>query len=72
MKNGLQEIAKKCREFRISRGYRQIDVARDTGYTSMNVSAFENGRNDNGTILYWYFQHGFEIGGGCNAEKTED
>ena len=39
----------------------QSDVARDTGFSVGNVSAFETGRNDNSIILLWYMSHGMTL-----------
>lgn len=54
----VELIGDVCRDFRKELGYFQIDVARDTNYSLENVSAFENGRNDNSRILLWYIAHG--------------
>lgn len=54
----MNTIGKICAKYRREIGYRLIDVAEDTGYTFGNISAFENGRNDNGNILLWYITHG--------------
>ena len=54
----LRKIGKICQRFRREQGYNQTRVAADTGYTAENISAFENGRNDNGKILMWYVLHG--------------
>lgn len=54
----LEFIGNKCREYRKKCGYFQLDVANDVGYSIENVSAFENGRNDNSRILLWYIEHG--------------
>ena len=56
----LHEVGKRCKQFRIERGYYQMDVAEETGYSVENISAFETGRNDNARILLWYFSHGME------------
>lgn len=39
----------------------QIEVAKDTGFTVSNVSAFETGRNDSSLILLWYLSHGLTL-----------
>ena len=39
----------------------QMDVARETGFTVSNVSAFETGRNDSSIILLWYLMHGLTL-----------
>lgn len=56
----LRDIGRCCKEFRVEHGYYQIDVARDTGYSVENISAFETGRNDNARILLWYFSQGMK------------
>lgn len=56
----LREMGRRCKQFRIHRGYYQTDVASDTGYSVENISAFETGRNDNAQILLWYFEHGMK------------
>ena len=62
----LREIGQRCKQFRVEHGYYQADIARDTGYSVENISAFETGRNDNARILLWYFVHGM------NAEHLRD
>lgn len=57
----LREIGQRCKQYRLEKGYLQRDVARDTGYSSENVSSFETGRNDNSRILLWYFAHGMSV-----------
>lgn len=57
----LKEMGAKCKEFRISAGMLQIDVANETGYSLENISAFENGRNDNSRILLWYLAYGMNV-----------
>lgn len=56
----LREIGRRCKQFRVDRGYYQTDVAADTGYSVANVSSFETGRNDNAQILLWYFERGMK------------
>lgn len=55
----LSLIGKACKDFRISLGILQSEVARDTGYSIENVSKFENGNNNNLKIFMWYVQKGF-------------
>lgn len=57
----LKEIGQICKNFRIKKGFTQRDVAEDLCYTSENISAFENGRNDNAIILLWYIKNGLEF-----------
>lgn len=47
-----------CQYYRVSKGMMQIDVANGTGYSIENVSAFENGRNNNAIIFLWYVRQG--------------
>lgn len=54
-------IGEMCKQFRREHGYLQKDVAIDTGYSFENVSAFENGRNDNGRIFLWYLLKGLNV-----------
>lgn len=61
MTNVLRHIGQRCKEYRQEQGFLQSDVAKDTGYSKENVSAFETGRNDNSRILLWYFEHGMNI-----------
>jgi transcriptional regulator with XRE-family HTH domain len=41
-------------------GKYQCDVSEDTGYAIETISSFENGRNNNATILLWYVLHGLD------------
>jgi transcriptional regulator with XRE-family HTH domain len=61
MNISLRDIGRRCKEFRVERGYFQTDVAKDTGYSVENISSFETGRNDNARILLWYFAHGMNV-----------
>lgn len=57
----LKDLGLRCKQFRVSRGYRQHNVAEDSGYTIENISSFECGRNNNAIILLWYIAHGMTI-----------
>ena len=57
----LSLIGKACKDFRVSLGILQSEVARDTGYSIENVSKFENGNNNNLKIFMWYVQKGFKL-----------
>ena len=46
-----------CKAFREKRGVRLVDVARDTGYSVQNISAFEHGRTSNASIYNYYLNH---------------
>lgn len=69
----LREMGRRCKQFRIDRGYYQTHVAADTGYSVENISSFETGRNDNARILLWYFERGMKpeylFEGGLNNGK---
>lgn len=56
----MRIIGANCKSFRVSKGYKQLNVAYDTGYSLENVSAFECGRNDNYRVLLWYIIHGMD------------
>lgn len=56
------EVGSACRNRRVELGMTQQDVARATGYSVENISAFENGRNSNYVILMWYAHHGLDVG----------
>ena len=62
IEHDMKKIGERCKRFRQLLQYRQIDVARDTGYSLENISGFENGRNDNGLIMLWYIAHGMSVG----------
>ena len=68
----LKDLGLRCKQFRVSRGYRQHNVAEDSGYTIENIFAFECGRNNNAIILLWYIAHGMTIeeikGGALNGK----
>ena len=52
----LKKLGKNCAFIRKRLGYTQKQVADELGYSVENISAFENGRNDNGRIYDWYIQ----------------
>lgn len=62
IEHDMKKIGERCKRFRQLLQYRQIDVARETGYGVENISGFENGRNDNGLIMLWYIAHGMPVG----------
>ena len=53
-------IGEACRRWRVQHGYTQDHIAQELHYTQTNISRFENGSNDNMTILLWYIKHGFD------------
>lgn len=71
-----RDLGATCRRFRKSIDKKLSDVARDTGYTLQNVSAFERGMNNNFKIYLWYANHGldyfvdFTKGGENNGENV--
>lgn len=54
----LASLGEYCRITRIQSGFRQIDVANETGCSQQNVSFFERGENNNALLLLWYIKHG--------------
>jgi transcriptional regulator with XRE-family HTH domain len=57
----IKIIGANCKKWRSTHGYYQSDTAKDTGYSLENVSAFENGRNDNCRLLSWYILKGMSL-----------
>lgn len=55
----LKDLGRKCKLFRISKGYRLIDVAHETNYSVQTVSHFERGRDNNAIIFEWYVNNGY-------------
>ena len=53
-----RDLGATCRRFRKSIDKKLSDVARDTGYTLQNISAFERGQNNNMKIDLWYVERG--------------
>lgn len=49
----------------------QKDVAKETGFSVGNVSAFETGRNDSTMIFLWYLKHGMTLGQVIGGEPIE-
>lgn len=56
--NNKKRIGQLCADFRRRHNITQQQIADEMGYSVYNISAFENGRNDNGEILAWYLDHG--------------
>ena len=61
-----ENIGKICKDFRMSQGYLQSDVSKDTGYSIENISKFENGNNNNMRIFLWYLRKGLKINYGTS------
>ena len=53
-------IGQLCKRHRRRLGLTQSDVAKQTGYTTANISSFETGRNNNMFILLWYVLNGLQ------------
>ena len=51
---------KRMKRFRKWLGYKQIDVAKELGYSLENVSKFECGKNNNLKIYLWYIDKGYD------------
>lgn len=56
-----QQIGMICKRHRRRMGYTQKDVAQQTGYSTVNISSFETGRNNNMLILLWYISHSLPV-----------
>lgn len=56
----MKDVGARCRALRQNLELLQSDVARDTGYSTENISSFETGRNDNARIMLWYVAHGLD------------
>lgn len=54
-------IGQICRDFRMTLGLSQSQVARETGYTRSAVSRFESEGRANYDILMWYIDHGLDL-----------
>ena len=55
-------VGRICKRFRKEKtNLTQSDVARELCYVKTNVSAFENGRNNNANILLWYIMRGLDV-----------
>lgn len=65
----IKFVGARCRTFRQSIGLKQEVVAKETGYSVETVSGFENGRNNNASILLWYIAHGMEFERGDHLEN---
>lgn len=58
----MLSIGHRCRHYRKRiLKCKQLDVARETGFSISNISAFETGRNDSGLIMLWYLLHGMTL-----------
>lgn len=66
----MRLIGARCKAYRMSLGYYQADVAKFLDYSKENISAFENGRNDNLRILLWYILHGMTTDQILGREKN--
>ena len=57
-----RKVGRLCKSFRKNfTNYRQIDVGLDLGYSQENIASYEQGRNNNFTILLWYISKGLDI-----------
>lgn len=56
-----REIGNICSEHRRKLGKTQLNVAVELDCSIENVSAFENGRNNNMSMLIWYLKNGLDI-----------
>lgn len=58
MNNDFKQIASRCKQFRQSLGITQSSIAKDLKMGVANISAFENGKNNNAVIYNWYIERG--------------
>lgn len=57
-----RKVGRLCKEYRKEfTDFRQIDVGLDLGYSQENIASYEQGRNNNFTILLWYINQGLDI-----------
>ena len=54
-------IGNLCKRWRIMSNYKISDIADELYYTEDNIRKFEQGLNNNMTILLWYINHGFDV-----------
>ena len=57
--NRLKDLCKQAQINRTNAGVTQKAVAYELGYSVENISAFENGRNNNAEILNYYVNKGW-------------
>ena len=57
--NRLKDLCKQAQINRTNAGITQKAVAYELGYSVENISAFENGRNNNAEILNYYVSKGW-------------
>ena len=56
-----RKIGKICRDYRMTIGYSQGDVAKECNVTRGAVSRFENEGRNNFSVFMWYVEHGLDI-----------
>lgn len=61
MSNLRFDVARRCQEWRRSKGIKQGVIASDLQIAQSAVSAFESGANFSGRILLWYITHGLDL-----------
>ena len=55
-------VGNRCRQYRKKVLRTELkEVAKELGYSKENISAFENGRNDNCLIMLWYLSRGMTV-----------
>lgn len=54
------DFTKNCRIFRQLKGYLQMQIAEETGYSQRIISRFENGELNNAIVYNWYITHGYQ------------
>lgn len=72
-----EKISYYCKRWRIVNNITLQDVADETGYSKDNIIKFEQGKNNNATILLFYLLKGLKIdnivmNGGVKNEVATD
>ena len=68
----LEYVGSRCRRYRKRVLKTDLREVADTlGYSRENVSAFENGRNDNCMVLLWYLSKGMTYSQVIGGEPIE-
>lgn len=72
MSNLRFDVARRCQEWRRSKGIKQGVIASDLQIAQSAVSAFESGANFSGRILLWYITHGLDLSDLSKEGGAED
>lgn len=61
MTGNADTLTRICKRWRIWNNIPLSRIAEELDYTIDNIAKFEQGKNNNMTILLWYILHGFDI-----------